>query len=239
MSQNLILLAEDEEHIGEAVCLNLEAEGYRVLWAKDGDEALEFWREDRPELLILDVMMPGKSGYEVCQRIRATGDRTPILFLTVKARAEDRIRGLELGADDYLAKPFHLKELLLRVEGMLRRRAWYADQTGAGAILEFGANRVDFGRFEAVGVDGKATRLTQKECLLLKLLAERSGDVVSRDEILDRVWGRDSFPTPRTIDNFIARLRRRFEVDPARPRFIHTLRGVGYQFTPVPPGPAE
>ena len=232
MEQKLILLAEDEAHLGEGICLNLEAEGYKVLWARDGDEALDLWRENRCDLMVLDVMLPKRSGFEVCEHVRASGERTPILFLTAKTRAEDRIKGLELGADDYLGKPFHLKELLLRIEGMFRRRAWYGAPEGVAGTLEFGDNRIDFARFEAVGFDGERFSLTQKECLLLKLLAEHSNQVVSRDEILDKVWGTHSFPTPRTVDNFIARLRRRFEPDPAVPRYIHTLRGVGYRFTP-------
>jgi two-component system alkaline phosphatase synthesis response regulator PhoP len=228
----LILLAEDEEHLGEGICLNLEAEGHRVLWARDGEEALDLWRENRVDLLILDVMLPKKSGFAICESVRAAGDRTPILFLTAKTRAEDRIRGLELGADDYLGKPFHLKELLLRIEGMFRRQSWNRAAEGGNSVLRFGPNAIDFTSYEAVGADGERFALTQKECLLLKLLAESCGQVVSRDEILDKVWGVHSFPTPRTVDNFIARLRRRFEPDPAAPRYIHTLRGVGYRFTP-------
>jgi two-component system, OmpR family, alkaline phosphatase synthesis response regulator PhoP len=230
--QKLILLAEDEENLGEGICMNLEAEGYRVMWARDGDEALDLWRENRVDLLVLDVMMPKKSGFAVCEHIRAAGDRTPVLFLTARTRAEDRIHGLEIGADDYIGKPFHLKELLLRIEGMFRRRQWYGASEGVSSVLRFGPNTIDFTRYEAVGIDGERFALTQKECLLLKLLAEHSGQVVSRDEILDKVWGLNSFPTPRTVDNFIARLRRRFEVEPAEPRYIHTLRGVGYRFTP-------
>lgn len=233
LDTKLILLAEDEAHLGEGICMNLEAEGYRVLWAKDGDEALDFWRENRVDLVVLDVMMPKRSGLEVCERIRAAGDRTPIVILTAKTRAEERIRGLELGADDYIGKPFHLKELLLRIEGLFRRQSWYGPGAGAASLLQFGPNTIDFGRYEAVGADGERFALTQKECLLLRLLAEHSGQVVSRDEILDKVWGMQSFPTPRTVDNFIARLRRRFEPDAAQPRYIHTLRGVGYRFTPA------
>ena len=232
VEHRIILIAEDEEHLGEGICLNLEAEGYRVLWARDGDEALDLWRENRVDLLILDVMLPKKSGFEVCEGVRASGSRTPILFLTAKTRAEDRIHGLELGADDYLGKPFHLKELLLRIEAMFRRQEWSRGSDGSSSVLKFGPNTIDFNRYEGVSADGERFELTQKECLLLKLLAEHSGQVVSRDEILDKVWGVHNFPTPRTVDNFIARLRRRFEANAAEPRYIHTLRGVGYRFTP-------
>jgi two-component system alkaline phosphatase synthesis response regulator PhoP len=161
--------------------------------------------------------------------------QTPVLFLTVKGDAEDRVRGFEAGGDDYLTKPFHLRELLLRVAAILRRSSWYQS---SNATLQFGGNRIDFKTYEAQAWDGTAHALTHKEAMILKALADRAGNIVTREEILDRVWGYEVFPSTRTIDNFIVRLRKRFERNPEAPAHFHTVRGVGYRFTPEPQ-PAE
>ena len=179
-------------------------------------------------------MMPEMDGFAVCQRARDEGINTPILFLTVAASPEDRIRGLEAGADDYLAKPFKLQELLLRVSAILRRRLWYQKPPPSGDQIEFGGNRVDFQSYQATSWDERKHALTQKEAMILKALAEKPGAVVSREQILDKVWGYDIYPSTRTIDNFISRLRKRFEKDPEQPQHIHTVRGVGYRWTPRP-----
>ena len=231
-----ILVVDDEAHLAAGIRENLEAEGYRTEVAHDGRDGLERIREQHFDLIVLDVMMPNMDGLELCARIRNEGHQTPVLFLTVKGDAEDRVRGFEAGGDDYLTKPFHLKELLLRVAAILRRSTWY--QTGA-APLTFGDNRVDFKTYEARSWDGLEHALTHKEAMILKVLAEHPGAIVTREEILDRVWGYEVFPSTRTIDNFIVRLRKRFERNPEVPAHFHTVRGVGYRFTVEPQAGGE
>ncbi|RJP78413.1 MAG: DNA-binding response regulator [Candidatus Zixiibacteriota bacterium] len=225
-----ILIVEDEEHIARGVKLNLEAEGYRVEVVDDGREAIAHIRRAEPDLVILDVNLPGVDGFTVCETVRGEGRRVPILFLTVRDSEDDRVRGLELGGDDYLAKPFSIRELLQRVKAILRREEWYRQDPATGSVLQFGPNRVDFSAYRAWTPQGEIA-LTQKECMLLKLLAENEGRVVDRNTILDQVWGYDRYPSTRTIDNLILRLRKTFEADPKRPRHIHSLYGAGYKFT--------
>ncbi|HEB84428.1 MAG TPA: response regulator transcription factor [Bacteroidetes bacterium] len=224
-----ILIVEDEEHIAHGLKLNLEAEGFMTAIAREGNEAIEAILEDEPDLVLLDVMLPGASGFEVCDRVRAAGSRVPILFLTARTAEDDRVRGLQLGGDDYLTKPFSVREVITRIRAMLRRQRWYLRSPAAGEVVAFGPNRVDFRRYTAETRHGTVT-LTQKECMLLKLLIEHEGEVVDRDTILDRVWGYDRYPSPRTIDNLVLRLRRHFEEDPRRPEFLQTVYGVGYRF---------
>jgi two-component system alkaline phosphatase synthesis response regulator PhoP len=179
-------------------------------------------------------MLPLRDGFAVCKDIRDAGGTLPILFLTAKNSPEDRIRGLEVGGDDYLGKPFHLRELLMRVQAMLRRQEWYGKAPSAGPSFRLAGTTVDFRTYEVKDADGRTEILPQKEVMILKLLVERAGEVVSRDDILNQVWGYDVYPSSRTVDNFIVRLRRRFEPDAAEPRYFHTIRGVGYKFTPDP-----
>ncbi len=226
-----ILVAEDERHMADGIRENLEEEGYDVTVVYDGRAALERMLGKPFDLVLLDIMMPELDGLTVCARAREQGCDVPVLFLTARSGVDARIRGLEAGGDDYLTKPFQLRELLLRVAAILRRRVWYRTMPRAGAVLSFGGNEVDFRAMRARSADGRQHELTQKEAMILKALVEREGDVVSRDDILDAVWGYDTYPTSRTIDNFIVRLRRRFEPEPESPRFIHTVRGVGYRFT--------
>jgi two-component system alkaline phosphatase synthesis response regulator PhoP len=226
-----ILLVEDEPNLARGIRENLEAEGYAVEVAGNGRVALDRIRADEFALVILDVMLPGMDGFSVCEKARQEGRDTPILFLTAKGGADDRIRGLEAGGDDYLPKPFQLKELLLRVAAILRRRMRYAALTALEPLVRFGGNEFDFRSFRGRSWDGTDQVLTQKEAMILKVLAERAGEVVWRDEILDQVWGDEVLPSTRTIDNFIVRLRKRFEPDPERPRHFHTVRGIGYRFT--------
>ncbi len=223
-----ILVVDDEAHLADGIRENLEAEGYATEVAYDGQQGLDAVLDGDFDLLVLDVMMPKMDGVELCARLRAEGRQTPVLFLTVKNAPEDRVRGFEAGGDDYLGKPFHLKELLLRVEAILRRSRWY-DTTSAA--LAFGGNSVDFRTWQARAWDGTEHALTHKEAMILKALSEREGVVVTREEVLDRVWGYEVFPSTRTIDNFIVRLRRRFERNPELPAHFHTVRGVGYRFT--------
>ena len=226
-----ILVVDDEAHLAEGIRENLDAEGYVTEVAHDGLEGLERIRSRHFDLIVLDVMMPNMDGLTLCEEIRREGRQTPVLFLTVKNDAEDRVRGFEAGGDDYLPKPFHLKELLLRVAAILRRSAWY---DAGSQSLEFGGNRIDFQTHEAQAWDGTRHSLTHKEAMILRALAERAGSIVTREEILDRVWGYEVFPSTRTIDNFIVRLRKRFEKSPDHPAHFHTVRGVGYRFTPEP-----
>jgi two-component system alkaline phosphatase synthesis response regulator PhoP len=231
-----ILVVDDEEHLAAGIRENLQAEGYETDVAHNGEQGLAKVRAGAFDLILLDVMMPKLDGLQVCEQIRAAGLQTPVLFLTVKGEPADRIRGLEAGGDDYLAKPFHLKELLLRVAAILRRTDWYNQST---ASLSFGGNEIDFRTYHARAWDGSEHALTHKEAMIMKMLADHLGAIVPREGILDKVWGYEVFPSTRTIDNFIVRLRRRFERDPEAPKHFHTVRGVGYRFTQEPETPTE
>ena len=220
-----ILLVEDEPSLAAGIRDNLEDEGYRVEHAVDGRSGLRRLQQGGLDLVVLDVMLPELDGFSVCELARAQGIETPILFLTAKGAVDDRLRGLRAGGDDYLAKPFHLEEFLLRVAAILRRGS-----TASEGPFEFGGNQVDFATYEAVDWRGDRQQLSHKEVKILETLVRARGAVVSREQILDGVWGQDAFPTSRTIDNFVVRLRRRFERDPDAPRFITTVRGVGYRF---------
>lgn len=234
-----IMVVEDERRLADGIRENLEAEGYAVDVVGDGEAALERFRQGGLDLIVLDVMLPKLDGFSVCAQIRAAGSHVPVLFLTAKNSPDDRVRGLEVGGDDYLGKPFHLRELLLRVQGMLRRQQFYARPPAQGGQVQIGGVTVDFGTYEVTDLDGFKETLAQKEIMILKLLVERPNQVVSRDEILDQVWGYDVFPSSRTVDNFIVRLRKRFEPDVAAPRYFHTVRGVGYRFTPEGDGGSQ
>jgi two-component system, OmpR family, alkaline phosphatase synthesis response regulator PhoP len=228
----VVLVVEDDALLAAGVVENLRAEKYDVHHVADGREALEWLRKNRCELVVLDVMLPSMDGLAVCRTLRAEGNNTPVLFLTARGDPQDRIYGLEAGGDDYLAKPFHLHEFLLRVRAILRRWEWYqnASASPAGAVLRFGGNEVDFRAFKARSFNGVAQELTEKEAMILKVLAEKPGEIVSREDLLERVWGYDVFPSTRTVDNFILRLRKRFERDPAQPKHFLTVWGVGYRF---------
>ncbi len=226
-----ILVVDDEAHLADGIRENLAAEGYETEVAYDGSAGFECISSERFDLAILDVMMPSMDGLELCASMRRDGIQTPVLFLTVKGAPEDRVRGFEAGGDDYLTKPFHLKELLLRVAAILRRSRWYDE---ASEALEFGGNRIDFKTYKARAWDGSEHSLTHKEAMIVQALSEREGEIVTREDILDRVWGYEVFPSTRTIDNFIVRIRKRFERDPEEPAHFHTVRGVGYRFTTEP-----
>jgi two-component system alkaline phosphatase synthesis response regulator PhoP len=227
-----VLVVEDDANLAAGVMENLRVEGYEVSLAGDGEQALSWLAAHNCALVILDVMLPGADGLTVCRTLRERGNTTPVLFLTARGDPADRVRGLEAGGDDYLAKPFHLQEFLLRVRAILRRWDWYrsASATADTAVLRFGGNEVDFRVFRARAWTGEAQELTEKEAMILKVLAEHAGQIVSREDLLERVWGYDVFPSTRTVDNFILRLRKRFEKDPANPRHFLTVWGVGYRF---------
>jgi len=234
-----ILLVEDEINLARGIRENLEAEGYSVEVVSDGRVASERIRQHEYGLVILDVMLPGMDGFTVCETARRQGRDTPVLFLSARGGGSDRIRGLEVGGDDYLPKPFQLRELLLRVSAILRRRSRYDAITALEPVLKFGGNEFDFRNFRGRSWEGGDQILTQKEAMILKVLAEKEGEMVWRDEILEKVWGDDVLPSSRTIDNFIVRLRKRFEPDPEHPRHFHTVRGIGYRFVAAGEGGAE
>jgi two-component system, OmpR family, alkaline phosphatase synthesis response regulator PhoP len=222
-----ILLVEDEESIRDVVKLNLEMEDYEVVPTGNGREAIKFFHEQHFDLLILDVMLPEIDGFQICEQVRLTNMEVPIIFLTAKDTAPDRITGLKMGADDYLTKPFNLEELLLRVNNLIKRSSKSPENTPE--IYSFGKNEINFRTYEAKTNSGDLN-LTKKEAMLLKLLIDRKNEVVSRQQILQSVWGYDVYPSTRTIDNFILSFRKYFEADPRNPIFFHSVRGVGYKF---------
>ncbi len=228
-----LLVVEDERNVGRTLVERLRKEGFEVAWASTAADADLEIASRKFDLALLDVGLPDRSGFEVAERLRAAQPSTAIIFLTAFGTPEDRIRGLELGAEDYVVKPFHLKELLLRVQNGLKRARYVAADLTTGEAMQVGRARIDFAGFTAE-VDGKTHSLTHKECALLKLLVERRGKVVSRDEILNHVWSEDEFPTSRTVDNFIMRLRRLIEENPEAPTVIRSVRGVGYVFEVSP-----
>lgn len=226
-----ILLVEDEEHLLEAIKMNLEMEGYEVETADTGSKAIRKADEQRFNLIILDVMLPEADGFEVCQSIRIKDADTPILFLTAKDTSQDRVQGLKLGADDYLAKPFNLEELLLRVKVLIKHSMKGTSDEIESKSFRFGENEINFATYRAVNFERKDIELSKKEIALLKLLVERKDSVVSRQQILQYVWGYDVYPSTRTIDNFILAFRKYFERDVRNPIYFHSIRGVGYKFT--------
>jgi DNA-binding response OmpR family regulator len=245
-----LLLVEDEEHLAQGLIFNLAAEGYDVRHAIDGETALQWLLRDRLKVdaVLLDVMLPGKDGFTVAQELRAAENFVPILMLTARGRPEDVLRGFNAGVDDYLTKPFELSILLARIKSLLRRMQWQASppppQTDAGGNAEvsapvganysFAGRTVDFANLEIHAL-GRTARLTLMEMGLLRYLVENPRRVVSRKEILEKVWRVHEDTDTRAIDNFIVRLRRYVEQDPARPRHLLTVRGVGYRFLPEIP----
>lgn len=227
-----ILLVEDEENLQEALKLNLELEGYEVTSAWDGLEALKAIQQEHFDLMILDVMLPEMDGISVCENIRLQNNDIPILILSARNNSADRVLGLKKGADDYLTKPFNLEELLLRVNKLVDKSHRLTARKPLDAVYKFGRNQVDFKALECVTKDGERIMLTKKEIMLLKLLIENKNEVVTREKILQAVWGYNVYPTTRTIDNFILSFRKYFEEDSRNPQYFHSVRGIGYKFTP-------
>ncbi|HAO04682.1 MAG: response regulator transcription factor [Chitinophagaceae bacterium] len=226
-----ILLVEDEENLQEALKLNLELEGYLISSAYNGAEALKAVQQEHFDLIILDIMLPEIDGISVLENIRLTGNLIPVLILSAKNNSADRVLGLKKGADDYLNKPFNLEELLLRVQNLIKKSEQIAIKKPLPEIYSFGKNKIDFKALEAFGKNAKKLMLTKKEIMLLKLLIENKGEVVTREKILQAVWGYNVYPTTRTIDNFILNFRKYFEEDSRNPRYFHSVRGIGYRFT--------
>ncbi len=229
MSAPHVLLVEDEPSIARGLLFNLEQEGYRVTHVSSGEAALDRLWEETFSLVVLDLMLPGISGLEVCRRLRRQDQRLPVLMLTARTAEKDRVRGLTVGADDYLTKPFSLEEFLLRIQGMLRRSAWYRPEAAGEERYRFGSSEVNLKEHLAHTPAGEVP-LTDLEVRMLRTFFRREGEVLSRAELLEEVWGVSPQTETRTLDNFIVRLRRYFEADPARPVHFLTVRGRGYRF---------
>lgn len=226
-----ILLVEDEENLQEALKLNLEMEGYEVSSAFDGPSALKSLQNEYFDLVILDIMLPEIDGITVLETLRLQHASLPVLILSAKSSSADKVLGLKKGADDYLTKPFNLEELLLRVQKLIEKNKQLQDKETVSVNYSFGKNNVDFKALEAVNYNGDKIELSKKEAMLLKLLIENKNEVVTREKILQAVWGYNVYPTTRTIDNFILSFRKYFEEDSRNPRYFHSVRGMGYKFT--------
>ena len=224
-----VLVIEDEPAILRGLADNLRFESYEVLTAADGETGLELLRTRQPDLVILDLMLPRMSGCDVCRKARASGIETPILMLTARAQEMDRVAGLDLGADDYVTKPFSLPELLARIRALLRRSQSASGAEQLIAALSVDDVEIDFRKYEARR-SGAEIEMTRKEFQVLRYLASRPGQVVTREELLDKIWGFEKYPTTRTVDNHILSLRAKLEREPARPRLLITVHGVGYKW---------
>lgn len=227
-----ILLVEDEENLHEAIKLNLDIEGYNVTSVFNGKNAINKVKEKKFDLILLDVMLPDVNGFDICETIRLNDEQTPILFLTAKSDSEDRIKGLTIGGDDYLTKPFNIEELLLRIKLLIKRSNQVDDSSDSITTYSIGNFTINFNSFEVVDNEGVVTPLTKKQINLLKLLIDKKNQAVSRQEILEKVWGYEIYPTTRTIDNVILSFRKIFEKNTKPNTYFKSIRGVGYKFTP-------
>jgi len=226
-----LLVAEDEESLREGLKLNLELEGYEVTTVDNGPAVVKMVKNEYFDLIILDIMLPDMDGITVCETIRMQHNDIPILFLSARNSSADRVEGLKKGGDDYLTKPFNLEELLLRVDKLVTKNKKIREPQSMEDVYEFDGCRIDFAGHECVDKNGDSQELSKKEAALLKLLIEHEGEVVSREQILQIVWGYNVYPTTRTIDNFILNFRKFFEKDSRNPRHFHSIRGIGYKFT--------
>jgi len=226
-----ILIAEDEESLRETLKLNLELEGYEATTVETGPNVVKAVKNEYFDLIILDIMLPEMDGIAVCETIRMQHNDVPILFLSARNSSSDRVEGLKKGGDDYLTKPFNLEELLLRIEKLIAKNKKIKEPQNAVDHYVFEGGTIDFGAHECIDKNGSAQELSKKEAALLKLLVEHEGEVVSREQILQIVWGYNVYPTTRTIDNFILNFRKYFESDSRNPKHFHSIRGIGYKFT--------
>ena len=229
--KNSILLVEDEENLQDALTLNFEMEGYEVTSVYDGAEALKAVHNEYFDLIVLDVMLPEIDGISVCENIRLFNSEIPILMLSAKNSSSDRVIGLQKGADDYLTKPFDLTELLLRVKKLIDKSRLISSKEKVADVFNFGRNNINFKALECTTKMGDTVALTKKEAMLLKLLVENKNEVVTREKILQAVWGYNVYPTTRTVDNFILSFRKYFEDDSRNHKYFHSIRGIGYKFT--------
>lgn len=230
LSGKKLLLVEDEESLAVGLEYNLTEEGYQVILARDGKQAIEEYSSDNFDLIILDIMLPYLNGFDVARQIRNKDPQIPILVLTARTGANDRIKGLEIGVDDYLTKPFHLQELLLRIKGMLKRKTWYKSVNNIKNIYKIGNNEINFEKLTLIS-NQKSIALTVHEGMLLKYLIENRDRIISRKELLENVWQIHSDVETRTVDTFIARLRKLLEKDPTNPVYIKSIRGAGYIYS--------
>jgi len=221
-----ILIVEDQKDMVTGLVFNLESQGYDVCVAYDGEEGLSATEREKPDLIVLDIMLPKKDGFKLCRELRDKGFDMPILMLTARAEEADKVLGLEIGADDYLTKPFGLLELLARIKVLLRRRR---DEDADAEAYRFGTVAIDFKHYTATK-DGVPVDLTQREFAMMKLFIRKRDKAITRNQFLNEVWGYDQFPTTRTVDAHIARLRQKLEKDPESPEFIVTAHGIGYKF---------
>ena len=235
MNRPHILLVEDEVNIAQALVFNLEHEGYRVTHVVTGAEAVTAVTGGGCDLVVLDLMLPDSNGIDICRKLRRLDSRLPIILLTALGEEEHRVEGLKAGADDYLPKPFSLGEFLLRIKGMLRRSGWYRARGQSVAPQQFGDNRIDLVELKAETPRGEVP-LTELEGRMLAAFFAAEGRLLTRSELLEQVWGLHAETETRTLDNFVARLRKHFEVDPANPRHFQTVRGRGYRFVREPEG---
>lgn len=232
MSSVSILIVEDEKSLHDTLRLNLEMEGYDVSSAYDGAEAIKICQQAYYDLVILDIMLPEVDGLSVLENIRLNKIESPVLILSARSSSADRVAGLRKGADDYLTKPFELEELLLRVHNLVQKGKAIRQVNMSADTFSFGGHSIDFKSQIATLKSGQDVELSKKETMLLQLLASHANEVVTREKILQSVWGYQVFPTTRTIDNFILTFRKHFEEDTRNPRYFHSVRGVGYKFTP-------
>lgn len=226
-----ILVVEDEESLREALKLNLELEGYEVTTVDNGPDVLKVVKNEYFDLIILDIMLPDMDGITVCETIRMQHNDVPIMFLSARNTSADKVEGLKKGGDDYLTKPFNLEELLLRVQKLIVKNKKIHNPHAVPDVYQFSGGKIDFAAHECTDHTGTKQELSKKEAALLKLLIEHEGQVVSREHILQIVWGYNVYPTTRTIDNFILNFRKYFEKDSRNPKHFHSVRGIGYKFT--------
>ena len=224
-----VLLVEDDNHLADGLTISLKSEGYQVAHLANGFDVINELERGMFDMVLLDIMLPGMDGLTICKNIRAKGHTLPILFITARDQSDQKIEGLLAGGDDYITKPFETDELLARMQGIFRRQAWLSAKDSGEDTFEFNGRKINFSSFEAEGPGGKF-KLSRKECMIVKYMVERRGEVIKRDDLLDAVWGYDSYPSSRTVDNFIVRLRKIFEDNPREPVFFETIRGVGYRF---------
>lgn len=230
MGIKTILVIEDDTSILRGLKDNLVFEGYEVLSATEGHEGLNLALEGSPDLILLDIMLPGITGYDICRKVREQKPDLPIIMLTARGKEVDKVAGLDLGADDYVTKPFSISELMARIRSVLRRTRNSAPELEQ---FSFGNVTLNFKKYQTF-VNNKEVHLTAKEYAIMKMFIRHTGDVIHRDRLLDEVWGYESYPTTRTVDNFILDLRKKLEGDPARPKHILSIRGAGYKFVPSP-----
>lgn len=233
MKKPRLLLVEDEIHIAQGLIFNLEIEGFQVTHVATGAAAMAAYHDQHFDIVVLDLMLPDSHGIDLCRQMREGAAKLPILMLTALGEEEDRIKGLKEGADDYLTKPFNLDEFLLRVKGMLKRSAWYQPEYNKAENYTFGGNHIDLKNLEAVTPKGEI-RLTELEARMLETFFNANDETLTRAELLESVWGMSADTETRTLDNFIVRLRKYFEEDPAKPKHFLTVRGRGYRFVREP-----